>query len=542
MPLRPACLALVTYLTLGEISVGGELPGSGHRVAVDLYGDPLPNGALVRMGTIRLRLEGDGQPSPVVALAFTLDGKAVVSADEHGAVCRWNPTTGQALSPRSQERGDVFRGSYALSPDGCYLAREDSRGTNKLWNLITGKEIFRGSYWLDAPFRSPIAFSPNGSLLVGSSADNSVRLWKTETGVELTSLALARVDLEGLALSHDGKILAGAIASRDRTTRTVHLWEAASGKELRRFPTPARWVYSLVFSPDDKVLAASGLGMGIGLWDTAAGNYLLQVEGTLGAGQAVAFSPDGRSLAFSTSEGKAENYPVYLAEVATGKVRCRWIGHRGAVASLAFSRDTMPGPPVLASGSMDTTILLWDLLGQSLQPDREASLPAKEQDRLWADLSDMDASRAFRAIQTLEAHPASAARLLRERLRPAPALDRHRISRWIADLDSNLFPVRDEARMELERCAELAEPTLRRALASHPPLHMRRQLEQLLEQLAGWTPEGLRGLRAIEGLERIDTVEARQVLENLAGGAPEARLTQEAKATLQRLARRMAGP
>jgi hypothetical protein len=79
---------------------------------------------------------------------------------------------------------------------------------------------------------------------------------------------------------------------------------------------------------------------------------------------------------------------------------------------------------------------------------------------------------------------------------------------------------------------------MRQALAGRPSPEVRRRLGELLQRLDPLaSPELLRGLRAVQVLEQVGTPEARDLLRTLAGGVPEARLTQEAKASLQRLAR-----
>jgi hypothetical protein len=79
------------------------------------------------------------------------------------------------------------------------------------------------------------------------------------------------------------------------------------------------------------------------------------------------------------------------------------------------------------------------------------------------------------------------------------------------------------------------EPLLRQALAGKPKLEVRRRLERLLASLEELSPHRLRLLRAVEALEYAGGSEARRLLEELAGGAPDAWLTREAKASLERL-------
>jgi len=133
--------------------------------------------------------------------------------------------------------------------------------------------------------------------------------------------------------------------------------------------------------------------------------------------------------------------------------------------------------------------------------------------------------------------------LFREHLKPVQAVDAKRIEQLITDLDSNEFSVREKATADLEELGEWARPALRKALEGEPALDTKKRIEKLLEKLtAGQAPSGkmLRTLRAVEALERIDTDEARQLLQTLAKGAAEARLTRDAKEALDRLGKKPA--
>jgi hypothetical protein len=118
-------------------------------------------------------------------------------------------------------------------------------------------------------------------------------------------------------------------------------------------------------------------------------------------------------------------------------------------------------------------------------------------------------------------------------LRPAAAPGSKQLA-LIADLDAANFKVRQKAYQELKKLGSHAESALRKGLQGRPSLEMRKRLEQLLES-ATYSREVLRGLRAVEVLERVGTSEAREVLKTLAAGTPGCRLTQEAQATLDRL-------
>src|SRR5262249_25848671 len=114
--------------------------------------------------------------------------------------------------------------------------------------------------------------------------------------------------------------------------------------------------------------------------------------------------------------------------------------------------------------------------------------------------------------------------------------DARRIERLIAELDDDVFEVREKASKELVAAGKGAEPLLRKALEKGPAVEAGRRLRALLDALS--QPASQRPARAASVLEQIGTPEARRLLERLADNAAEAELRQEAQAALQRLARR----
>jgi hypothetical protein len=128
--------------------------------------------------------------------------------------------------------------------------------------------------------------------------------------------------------------------------------------------------------------------------------------------------------------------------------------------------------------------------------------------------------------------------ILKDRLLPAEAVNAGRLSKLLAELDSDQFTVREQAAKELSQLSERVEPAVRRLLQDKPSLEVRNRVKAILAGARPIPPAAtLRSLRAIQVLERIGTPEARGVLRNLASGAA-ARETREAKAALERLAAR----
>jgi hypothetical protein len=161
--------------------------------------------------------------------------------------------------------------------------------------------------------------------------------------------------------------------------------------------------------------------------------------------------------------------------------------------------------------------------------------------RLWADLGSEEATKADGALWTLVTGRQQSVPFLKVQLPPAKrdANLTAKLEKLIADLDSDEFAVREKARAELAKLGLSAEPALKKALAAKPSLEVRRRIEALLEAMSDrcWPDLSLQSWRALAVLERIGD-DARQVLNGLAKGDPDASLTQKAKASLERLQRR----
>lgn len=538
---------------------GQTLASGGHENVIRLWDVP----------ALKERPIAQGHDAAVAFIAFTPDGKRMITGASGDALHVWDPASGRRLH-KLPETYIIGQGA-ALSPDGSLLLAGTSDQAIKFYSTETGKEVRRlGNRKATL---TAAAFAPDGKTAVVSyhvSTKNNitgeVKLWNLETGKEVrsyTTKAKAGIGVipwaDAIAFSVDGKTL----AMQWLGDNLIHLVDVTSGKELRTLGTAdAGMAFSrvgtsaMVFSPDGRFLAvgqanamknlgAPGLVGGFGgigngfpgvavnpekaggviLWDVTTGKEVAHFgkENV----RSLAFSPDARSLA--TADGSSAEVTVW--EVASRKERCRFKGSRDGITALSFSPDGR----LLASGGQDTSVVLWEFLAAN---KAAAPTDARAAADLWDRLAGEDATAAYQASTALAAAPKPLVALLKERLKPAPNERDGQVPRWIDDLDSDQFDVREAATSELTKRGTAAAEALRGALkAPGLSLEKRRRIERVLEKInaEALPPDGLRELRAIELLEHLGTTEARELLDTLAGGAEGSRLTTAAKAARQRL-------
>jgi WD40 repeat protein len=288
----------------------------------------------------------EGHKGVVEALAFSPDGRLLASGASD-CLRLWDVATGvESLTfPYGFDRGS---GYLAFTPDGRFLLGGSGREAAKLWDVTGGREVRRFEHFLGR-----ISLSSDGRLVATCTRD-AAKIWEVKTG-QLVRTVSDGPCVAGTAFSPDGRLFA---TSATGAASTVRLWDTGSGKLIRTIslPVTVNQAIDLMFSPDGQVLYA-GASVQNWAWEVTTGAPLKL--GNIGVVSAMAFSPDGRLLA-------APGYGIGLWEAKTRKyIRALGEDLKQGASSLAFSPDGR----LLASGGGDGALQIWDLRAGMLVRD-----------------------------------------------------------------------------------------------------------------------------------------------------------------------------
>jgi RNA polymerase sigma factor (sigma-70 family) len=341
-------------------SAAQSTPGSiqpeprASTVKKDLFGDPLPDGAVARIGTSRFH-HGGGE---IISILPAPDGKTLVTNTWAGEpeVCVWEMPSGR-LRYRRPGCGDVTR--IGISPDGKLLATVHIEEI-WIWDLASGKEV---RHWAahtgpKDPAYGPavccVAFSPDGKLLASSGTDLQIRFWDTKTWQQIRSVPSGREmpELQNLLLfSADSKTLIAAAWLYEWLT----IWDVPTGRPRFRLQGDKGGIWSAAVSRDGKKLLTGGTHGVIPVWDLHTGKRddIKIADKFVGV---LAVAPRGDLLACSLVS-ESRDGSIALLDAVSGRELRRVRDVRYGMHAMAFSADSKS----LICGGTDGVNHLWDV-------------------------------------------------------------------------------------------------------------------------------------------------------------------------------------
>ncbi|NJN72240.1 MAG: hypothetical protein HC799_05195 [Limnothrix sp. RL_2_0] len=282
-------------------------------------------------------------------------GKMIASVSRDKSIKLWH-IDGSLLSTLSGHTSRVY--DVAFKPNAMAIASASRDKTIKLWRL--NNDIVTPFYGHSSRVYD-VTFSPNNEIIASASRDQTAKLWDHE-GNLLRTLVGHTAEVEKVTFSPDGQLL--ATGSWDYT---IKLWQT-DGVQIADLLGHTGSIASVDFSPKEAIIASVAADKTLRLWDFA-GNLIQTSQLSGGRAYDIEFSSDGQLIAIAVG-----NSVQIWERLSTGQYRiihkiggCQLLdsscnSHTDDIEELSFSPDNS----IIATGSRDSTVKVWDLEGTYL--------------------------------------------------------------------------------------------------------------------------------------------------------------------------------
>ncbi len=338
-----------------EVATGREVQTlNGHTLAITALAFS-PDGKLLASGsadnTVKLwNTAGWNETQTlnrhskrITTLAFSSDSRRLASGSADGSIIIWDPAGGSARTTLKRNASAIM---FTQFSSGDELSSVSADGTLVWWNIAGAKELRSVAGDLDVDELVFAALSNDGKLLASSVGNRLLELRSAATGSLRTTLESHSAGFFSVAFSRDGRWLGSGT-----NDRSIRLWQIATGREMPKLSGHTGWVKAVTFSPDSRLLASASNSGEVKLWDVNTGKEVYSASYPGERLDAITFDNDGKFLA---TAGTGQT--IHLLNLSTKETRTL-TGHAGEITSLAFVANTW----VIASGSTDRTVKLWDV-------------------------------------------------------------------------------------------------------------------------------------------------------------------------------------
>ncbi|MBE7499473.1 MAG: protein kinase [Verrucomicrobiales bacterium] len=350
-----------------DLETGKEaLTLRGHSALIERLAFS-PDGRLLATadtdGAVKVWSAGTGREvlserSCMWAPAVTPDGKFIFGAPWNDEFVIWDAESGQPITRVQTPTHLVVRA--AMFPDGRRVVTAGSEKIARIWQIPTGRPllVLRGHE------RSLCALevSPTGKRIATGSWDGTARIWDADTGESLFVLDHGTNRFVWTSFSPDGRRL--ATVDED----AIWIWEVESGRRLARYQTGQSRPDRVLWFKDGRRLLTCNLDRNMAVWDARSGKELRRWT-TRGAAGNPSFSADGKRLVAVSAREFLFGYDVPSAEIwdpETGRHLLTLAGHRDPANNARFA----PAGAKIVSSSFDATLRQWEAF-----PWREADYP-----------------------------------------------------------------------------------------------------------------------------------------------------------------------
>lgn len=288
-----------------------------------------------------------GHRAAVASVAFSADGKRLVSGGFDNAVLVWSVESGVVEKSLRGHAGQVR--SCAVSADGKSVVSGSYDGTLKVWNVDEYHEnlaVRTSALAGHVGAVSAADFSPDETRIVTAGVDRTAMIFDARSLATQTKLAEGHEYLaSGGVVTSDGKMLVTSAVDG-----SVRVWDLALGTERAEFADTGRSAVVAVSRDGRFVLSGEGL-RGARLWDLAAGKLVHRFPEHRGEVTAAAISPDGKLLFTGETSGRANVWSAETKELLWSELH-----HSRKLTAGAFTTDSAR----LLTASLDNSVGTWE--------------------------------------------------------------------------------------------------------------------------------------------------------------------------------------